>query len=79
MVLLVQAGMYGVINIYYTTKDGFYIIQFISEAYMLHNHTQIDGKVISAGELFVRAQYLCSMQKNIGIRNNSHCNRISWF
>ena len=54
----VQSGMYGAINTYETTKNGFYAIQFISEAYTLQNNTTIDGQVISAGELFVRTQYL---------------------
>ena len=42
-------------------KKGLYVIKFISEAYTLQNNTTIDGKVISAGELVVKAQYLCSM------------------
>ena len=45
-------------------KMVFYVIQFISEAYTLQNNTQIDVNFISAGELFVKAQYLCSMQEN---------------
>ena len=75
---LVQSGIYGAINIYYTTTNGLYVIQFISEAYMIQNNTTIDGQVISASELVVKAQYLCSMQeKPIGIGNNNHCNRLS--
>ena len=31
---------------------------------MLQNNTKIDGQVISAGELFVKAQYIFSMQEN---------------
>ena len=58
MVSLVQYSMYGVINTYETTKNGFYVIQFISEAYTLQNNTQIDGHVISAGELVVKAKYI---------------------
>ena len=50
MTSLVQSGMYGAINIDITTKNGFYAIQFISEAYTLQNNIIIDGKVISAGE-----------------------------
>ena len=53
---LVQSGMYGAINIYDITKNGFYVIQFISEAYTLQNNTTIDVKVISAGGLVVKAQ-----------------------
>ena len=61
---LVQSGMYGAINTYETTTNGFYVIKLISEAYTLQNNTTIDGQVISAGELVVRVQYLCSIQEN---------------
>ena len=64
MASLVQSGMYGAINTDDTTTNGFYVIQFLSEAYTLQNNTTIDGQVISAGELVVKAQYLCSMQEN---------------
>ena len=55
---LVQTGMYGTINTYETTTNGLYVIKFISEEYTLQNNTTIDGKVISSGELVVKAQYL---------------------
>ena len=58
MASLFQSGMYVAINTDDTTKNGFYVIQFISEAYTLQNNTTIYGQVISAGELFVRAQYI---------------------
>ena len=64
MASLAQSGMYGAINTYDTKTNGLYVIQFISDAYTLQNNTTIDGKVISAGELVVKAQYLCSMQEN---------------
>ena len=47
MASLVQSGMYGAINTYYTTTNGLYDIQFISEAYTLQNNTKIYGQVIS--------------------------------
>ena len=56
MASLVQSGMYDAINTDDTKINGFYVIQFISEAYTLQNNTQIDRKFISAGELFVKAQ-----------------------
>ena len=62
MASLVQSSMYGAINTYDNTSNGFYVIQFISEEYTLQNNTTIDGQVISAGELVVKAKYLCSMQ-----------------
>ena len=47
MASLVQSGMYGAINIDYTTTNGFYVIKFMSEAYTILTNTQIDGQVIS--------------------------------
>ena len=35
---------------------------FTSEAYTLQYNTTIDGKIITAGELVVNSQYICSMQ-----------------
>ena len=64
MASLVQLVMYGAINTDDTTTNGFYVIQFVSDAYTLQINTTIDGQVISAGELVVKAQYLCSMQEN---------------
>ena len=70
--------MYGAIITYDNTSNGFYVIQLLSEAYMLQNNTKVDGKNISAGELVVKAQYLCSMQETtIGIVNRNNCNRLS--
>ena len=46
-----------------TPKNGFDVIQLVSEAYTLQNNTQIYGHVISAGELVVKAQCICSMQE----------------
>ena len=60
---LVQSGMHGAINTDDTKINGLYVIIFTSEAYTLQNNTKIYGQVISAGELFVKAQYLCSMQE----------------
>ena len=49
MASLFQLGMYGSINIYDTTTNGFFVIQFLSEAYTLQNNTTIYGQDISAG------------------------------
>ena len=35
---------------------------FTSGAYTRQENTKIDGKIITAGELVVKAKYLCSMQ-----------------
>ena len=55
---LFQSGMYSVINTYDTTKNGFYVIKLIPEAYMIQNNTTIYEQVISGGKLVVKAQYL---------------------
>ena len=52
---LVQSGMYDAIKTADNTSNGFYVIQFISEAYTLQKNTTIDGQVISAGALVVKA------------------------
>ena len=64
MASLLQSGMYGAIKTDDTTKNVFYVIQFISQAHTLKNNTTIGGQVISDGELFVKEKYLFSMQKN---------------
>ena len=64
MASLVQSGMCGAINTDDITTNGFYVIQFLSDAYTLKNNTTIDGQVISDGELVVKAKYLCSVQEN---------------
>ena len=43
MASLVQYDKYGTIKTADTTKNGFYVILFISEAYTLQNNTRIDG------------------------------------
>ena len=35
---------------------------FTSGAYKLQENTSIDGQIITAGELVVKAKYICSMQ-----------------
>ena len=39
---------------------------------MLQNNTTIDGQVIYAGEVVVKAKYLCSMQENINLYWEQH-------
>ena len=46
----------------WTQKKIFYVIMFTSEAYKLHDNTITDGKIITAGKLDVKAQYICSMK-----------------
>ena len=63
MASLVQSGKYGAINTSDTSTNGFYFIMIKSEAYTLKNNTTIDGKIITSGKLFVKEQYICSMQE----------------
>ena len=46
---------------------------FTSEVYTLQDNTTIDGKIITAGELVVNSQYLCSMQ----VESSNSLNHIS--
>ena len=62
MASLVESGKYGTINTNDTTTYGFYGIMFSSEAYTLQDNTTIDGKIITASELVLKVQYLCSVQ-----------------
>ena len=62
MASLVESGTYGAINTTDTSTNGFYIIMFSSGAYTLQENKTIYGQIITAGELVVKAQYLCSMQ-----------------
>ena len=63
MASLVQSGKYCSINKTDTATNGFYVIIFTSEAYTLQNNTTIDGQIITAGKLVVKAQYLCFIQE----------------
>ena len=71
MASLVESGKYGAINTTDTPTNEFYVIMFISGAYTLQENTTIDGQIITAGELVVKAQYLCSMQ----VDTNWYCNQ----
>ena len=62
MASLVESVTYGAINTTYTSTNVFYVIMFRLGAYKLHENTTIDVKIIAAGELVVKAQYICSMQ-----------------
>ena len=62
MASLVESSKYGAINTTDTSTNGFYVIMFTSGAYALQENTKIDGQIIIAGEFFVNAKYLCSMQ-----------------
>ena len=62
MASLIESGKFGAINTTYKSTNGFYVIMFKSGAYTLQENTTIDGNIITAGELVVKAKYLCSMQ-----------------
>ena len=64
MALLVESGKYGAINTTDATNNVFYVIMFKYESYTLQYNTTIDGQIITAGELVVKAQYICTMQVN---------------
>ena len=62
MASLVESGTYGAINTTDTSNNLFYYIMFTSGEYTLQENTTTDGQIITAIELVVKAQYLCSMQ-----------------
>ena len=62
MASLVEPGKYGAINTTDTAKNVFYVIMFTSEAYTLQYNTTIDIQIITAGDLVVKAQYICSTE-----------------
>ena len=49
MASFVKYDKYGADKKSIKTKNGYYVIQFISEAYTLQNNTRIYGQIISAG------------------------------
>ena len=72
MVLLVESLQFGAINTTDTETNAFYVIIFTSEEYTLQDNTTIYGKIITAGELVVRSQYLCYMQVDTNWYWNQH-------
>ena len=58
MASLFESGKYGAINTTDTSSNGFYVIMFTSGEYKLQENTTIDGQIITAGELVVKAQDL---------------------
>ena len=72
MASLVESGKYVTINKTDTTTNGFYVIMFTSEAYTIQDNTTIDGKIITSGELVVKAQYLCYMKLDTNWYWNQH-------
>ena len=71
MASLVESENYGAIHTTNRETIGFYVIIFKSEEYTLQDDTTKDRKIITSGGLFVKSQYLCSMQ----IDTNWYCNQ----
>ena len=59
---LFQSVKYGAINKTDTSTNIFYVIMFTSGANTIQKNTTIDGQIITAGELVVKAKYLCYTQ-----------------
>ena len=64
MVALVKTDKCGCINTTDKTTMGYYMIKLITEPYTLQEETTCDGKISTAGELFVKLQYMNYMQDN---------------
>ena len=54
MASLVQSGKYGDMNKTYTTTMGYYVINFVLEAYTIQEDTTYDVKNSTVGELVVK-------------------------
>ena len=63
MASLIQPGKYGAVNTTDTSKMGYYVIKFVSEAYTLQEDTTCYIQIMPAGELFFKAQYLSFMKE----------------
>ena len=61
---LVHTGECGAINTIDITTMGYYVIKFISEAFILQEETTYDGQINTAGELVFKFQYMNCMQYN---------------
>ena len=72
MASLIESGKCGAINTTDTETNGFYVIMFTLGAYTLKDNTTIDGQFITAGELVVKARYICSMQVYTNLYWNQH-------
>ena len=72
MASLVESRQYGDINTTDTETNGFYVIMFTSETYPLQDKTTIDGKIITVGELVVKAQYIFAVQVDTTWYCNQH-------
>ena len=72
MASLVESGKYGAINTTETKTNVFYVIMFISEAYILQDNIKIGGYIITTGKLFVKAQYICFMQVDTNLYWNQY-------
>ena len=64
MASFVQPGKYGATNTTYSTTMVYYVINFVSEDYTLHEDNNCDGQIYTADKLFVKAQYLSCMKEN---------------
>ena len=59
---LVQYGKYGALNTTGTATNGFNVIIFTSKECTLQSNTTIYGKIITAGKLVVKEQYIFSIK-----------------
>ena len=72
MASLVESGKYGAIKTNKTKINVFYVIMFTSEAYKIQDNKTIDGQIITAVKLVVKAQYICYMQVDTNWYWNQH-------
>ena len=64
MSALVQNGKYVAINTADTTTMGYYVVTLLSEPYKLQDYKIFNKKVIKAGELIIKSEYLSIIKFN---------------
>ena len=74
---LVQLGKYSDTNAADPTTIKYYVIKYLFEPYTPQEYQTLYSKVVQAGELIVKVEYLSIIRaKHIGIGNNTKQNRV---
>ena len=61
---LFQNGKYRAVNSSCPTKQGYYVVNFISEPYTLQGNKTVNKKVFNAGEFIVNVVYLIMIKSS---------------
>ena len=53
---------YGAVDAAYTKRMIYYIVEYVSNAFTLHEDTTTDGQISDLGKLLIRAEYISCMK-----------------